>query len=86
MPAPRGRSQLRCSAPPQLAAPDSPDKTVLIIDANPFMIGSEFHPDAIYSIHIDNDGDVEADVVFGFVFCVSTAPASTVHRAPQRLG
>ena len=27
------------------AAPDNPDKTVLIIDANPFMTGSEFHPD-----------------------------------------
>jgi len=50
------------------AAPDHPDKTVLIIDANPFMIGSEFHPDAVYRIHIDNDGDVEADVAFSFVF------------------
>jgi hypothetical protein len=50
------------------AAPDNPDKTVLIIDANPFMIGSEFNPDAVYRIHIDNDADVEADVAFSFVF------------------
>ncbi len=50
------------------AAPDDPDRTVLIIDANPFMTGSEFHPDAVYRIHIDNDADVEADVAFSFVF------------------
>jgi Domain of unknown function (DUF4331) len=50
------------------AAPDHPDRTVLIIDANPFMTGSEFHPDAVYRIHIDNDGDAEADVAFSFVF------------------
>jgi Domain of unknown function (DUF4331) len=50
------------------AAPDNPDKTVLILDANPFMTGSEFHPDAVYRIHIDNDADVEADVAFSFVF------------------
>ena len=28
-------------------APDNPDKTVLIIDVNPFMTGSEFHPDGV---------------------------------------
>jgi hypothetical protein len=50
------------------AAPNNPDRTVLIIDANPFMTGSEFHPDAVYRIHIDNDADVEADVAFSFVF------------------
>lgn len=50
------------------AAPDNPDRTVLIIDANPFMTGSEFHPDAVYRIHIDNDADAQADVAFSFVF------------------
>ncbi|HEX3611257.1 MAG TPA: DUF4331 family protein [Sporichthyaceae bacterium] len=49
-------------------APDDPDRTVLILDANPFMTGSEFHPDAVYRIHIDNDADVQADVAFSFVF------------------
>jgi hypothetical protein len=49
-------------------APDNPDKTVLIIDANPFMTGSEFHPDAVYRIHIDTNADAEADVAFSFVF------------------
>jgi hypothetical protein len=49
-------------------APHDPGKTVLIIDANPFMTGSEFHPDAVYRINIDNDGDLHADVAFTFVF------------------
>ena len=50
------------------AAPDDPDRTVLIIDANPFMTGSEFHPDAVYRIHIDTDADAQADAAFSFVF------------------
>jgi hypothetical protein len=50
------------------AAPDNPDRTVLILDANPFMTGTEFHPDAVYRIHIDNDGQLETDVAFSFVF------------------
>jgi hypothetical protein len=50
------------------AAPGNPDRTVLIIDANPFMTGSEFHPDAVYRIHVDNNADVQADVAFSFVF------------------
>jgi hypothetical protein len=49
-------------------APIDPDKTVLIIDANPFMAGSEFHPDAVYRINIDNDGDAHEDASFSFVF------------------
>ena len=49
-------------------APDNPDKTVLIIDVNPFMTGSEFHPDGVYRINIDNDRDLQADVAFTFVF------------------
>jgi Domain of unknown function (DUF4331) len=47
----------------------SPDRTVLIINANPLMeTGSAFHPDAVYRINIDNDGDIQADVAFSFVF------------------
>jgi hypothetical protein len=59
-------------------APDDRDKTVLIIDANPFWSGmstfppflmtSGFHPDAVYRLNIDNDGDAEADRAFTFVF------------------
>jgi hypothetical protein len=49
-------------------APADPGKTVLIMDVNPFMTGSEFHPDAVYRINIDNDGDAHADAAFTFVF------------------
>jgi hypothetical protein len=50
------------------SAPDNPEQTVLIINVNPFMTGSEFHPDAVYRINIDNDGDAKADVAFTLVF------------------
>ena len=49
-------------------APGDPVSTVLIIDANPFMTGSEFHPNGVYRINIDNDGDLQTDVAFTFTF------------------
>src|ERR1700730_15849040 len=58
-------------------SPDDPDKTVLIIDSNPTSApppipapptGPEFHPDAVYRINIDTDGDLHADVAFTFTF------------------
>jgi hypothetical protein len=55
-----------------------PGKTILIMDANPYTTGmsamppflmkSEFHPDGVYRISADNDGDAQADVAFTFVF------------------
>jgi hypothetical protein len=50
------------------AAPDSPDRTVLIMDCNPFTKGEGFHPDAVYRFNIDTDGDALADVAFSFTF------------------
>jgi hypothetical protein len=50
------------------AAPDNPDRTVLIMDSNPFAKGDGFHPDAVYRFNIDNDGDSLADVAFSFTF------------------
>jgi Domain of unknown function (DUF4331) len=58
-------------------SPDSPDKTVLIIDSNPTSApppipspttGPEFHSDAVYRINVDNNGDSKADVAFTFTF------------------
>jgi hypothetical protein len=49
-------------------APDNPGRTVLIMDANPFMKGTEFNPDAVYRFNIDNNGDSLADVAFSFTF------------------
>src|SRR5436190_144996 len=50
------------------AAPDHPDRTVLIMNANPFTNGDGFHPDAVYRFNLDNDGDALADVAFSFTF------------------
>ena len=59
-------------------APDDPGRTVLIINVNPFTTGmsamppflmkAEFHPDGIYRLNIDTDGDAQADGAFTFVF------------------
>jgi hypothetical protein len=55
----------------------SPDKTVLIMDANPTGApppipeqhqGPEFYPGAVYRINVDSDGDTQGDVAFTFVF------------------
>ncbi len=54
-----------------------PGTTVLIMDSNPTsapppipapVTGPEFYPGAVYRIHIDTDGDNQADVAFTFVF------------------
>jgi hypothetical protein len=50
------------------AAPDNPDRTVLIMDSNPFMMGNGFHPDAVYRFNIDNDGDSLPDAAFSLTF------------------
>ncbi len=48
--------------------PADSSKTVLIMDVDPFRTDSLFHPDAVYRINIDNDGDLQADAAFRFVF------------------
>jgi len=55
-----------------------PGQTTLIMDVNPytsgmnamppFLMRSDLHPEAVYRISIDNDGDAQADVAFSFVF------------------
>src|SRR2546429_959476 len=49
-------------------APDDDDRTVFIIDVNPFMTGSEFYPGALYRINVDNNGDAEPDRAFTSLF------------------
>ena len=65
------------------ASPQTAGKTVLILDVNPFMTGADFHPDGVYRINIDNDGDTQADVAFTFVFTESNGggQAGTVYYA-----
>ena len=43
-----------------------PTRTVLILNANPSANG--FHPDAIYRLNIDNDGDCLTDLAISYVF------------------
>jgi Domain of unknown function (DUF4331) len=58
-------------------SPEVPGKTVLIVDVNPFMTGADFHPDGVYRLNVDNDGDVQADAAFTFVFSESDGGAQT---------
>src|ERR1700722_13371308 len=67
-------------------SPENPDKTVLIIDSNPTSApppipapttGPEFHPDAVYRINIDTDGDAKADIAFTFTFSAFENGAQT---------
>jgi hypothetical protein len=59
------------------ASPEHAGKTVLIFDVNPFMTGADFNPDGVYRINVDNDGDVQADVAFSFVFAESNGSTQT---------
>jgi len=47
-------------------SPRDPARTALILTANPN--ADAMHPDAVYRIAIDNDGDLRPDIVFNFVF------------------
>ena len=48
------------------SSPAKPEHTVLILNANPN--ADALHPDAIYRLAIDNDGDLRDDIAFSFVF------------------
>jgi hypothetical protein len=47
-------------------SPSDPTRTALILNANPQ--ADALHPDAIYRLNIDNDGDRLTDIAFSFVF------------------
>jgi hypothetical protein len=49
-------------------SPTDPSRTALILNANPFSEAPAFHPDAIYRLNIDNDGDCLNDLAISFVF------------------
>jgi hypothetical protein len=67
-------------------APDNPDRTVLIMDSNPFTKGIGFHPDAVYRFNVDNDGDSVAEAAFSFTFSevVDGRQAATAYYATGR--
>jgi Domain of unknown function (DUF4331) len=47
-------------------SPVNASRTVIILNANPN--ADALHPDAIYRLNIDNDGDLLTDISFSFVF------------------
>lgn len=47
-------------------SPADPTRTVLILNANPN--ADALHPDAVYRLAIDNDGDLRDDITFSFLF------------------
>ncbi|MFJ6382606.1 DUF4331 family protein [Kitasatospora sp. NPDC092039] len=61
------------------------DRTVLILNVNPVAPtgGQAFHPDAVYRINVDTDGDHRADIAYSFVFSPphDGRQTVTVHRA-----
>jgi hypothetical protein len=47
-------------------SPVDKSRTVIILNANPN--ADALHPDAIYRLNIDNDGDYLTDIAFSYVF------------------
>jgi hypothetical protein len=49
----------------------------------PFLMKSEFHPDGVYQINVDNNGDAQADAAFTFTFseAVNGTQTCTAHYA-----
>ena len=54
--------------------PGDPSRTVLILNANPN--ADAMHPDAIYRLNIDSDGDYLTDVAFTWVYSQPRADGS----------
>src|SRR3954467_1683720 len=55
-------------------SPADPSRTAIILNANP--TADALHPDAIYRLAIDNDGDLLNDISFSFVFSEPAADGS----------
>ena len=74
-------------------APADPSRTVIILNANPN--ADALHPDAIYRLNIDNDGDCLTDIAFSYVFSKPQDGKQTVSvfmakgaesRSPEAVG
>ena len=57
-------------------SPADPSRTVLILNANPE--ADALHPDAIYRLAVDNDGDLLNDIAFSYVFSEPEDGSQTV--------
>ena len=59
-------------------SPTDRSRTVLILNANPN--ADALHPDAIYRLAIDTDGDLINDIAFSFVFSTPVDGQQTVSQ------
>ena len=57
-------------------SPSDPSRTVIILNANP--LAAALHPDAIYRVAVDNDGDLLNDIAFSYVFSEPVGGKQTV--------
>lgn len=57
-------------------SPTDPARTVIILNGNPR--ADALHPDAIYRLNIDNDGDCLTDIAFSYVFSKPEGEKQTV--------
>jgi len=74
-------------------SPADPSRTAIILNANP--TAGPLHPDAIYRLNIDNDGDLLTDIAFSYVFSKPQNGKQTVNvfvakgadsRSPEAVG
>ena len=74
-------------------SPNDAARTVIILNANPN--ADALHPDAIYRLNIDNDGDYLTDIAFSYVFSKPHNDRQTVDvfmakgvdaRSPEAVG
>jgi uncharacterized protein DUF4331 len=65
-------------------SPTDPARTVIILNANPS--ADALHPEAIYRLNIDNDGDCLTDVAFSYVFSAPQAGRQTASVFMARAG
>src|SRR5262245_55015029 len=74
-------------------SPADPSRTVIILNANP--TADALHPDAIYRLNIDNDGDCLTDIAISYVFSPPRSGEQTVSvfvargadsRSPEAVG
>ena len=59
-------------------SPVDKNRTVIILNAN--FNADALHPDAIYRLNIDNDGDYLTDIAFSYVFSKPEGLPRTVGR------
>ena len=57
-------------------SPTDPTRTAIILNANPR--ADTLHPDAIYRLNIDNDGDLLTDIAISYVFSKPDGAKQTV--------